>query len=250
MLGFTLYKSQVSTAIMIAAFLATFSVYTLNKVTDQTEDAINRPETSKNPKYYLAASITALFLSLGVGLTAGPWIDLVLITPLIIGIFYSIKLTKKMPRLKEIVGVKSILVAFSWAFTGSILPALTSPVNQELIALFFIYIFINLLVNTILFDGLDLKGDKASGVKTIPLAIGIRNTKKLLITIHSLLIAWLAYTLYRGLFTGSMPALIFGVAFGYLIIEYFMNNHTKRLRAELLIDGEWIPIVTILKLLS
>jgi hypothetical protein len=47
---------------------------------------------------------------------------LLVITPLVIGVIYSVKLFPFLPRLKEVVGVKSISVAFSWALTGSLLP--------------------------------------------------------------------------------------------------------------------------------
>jgi 4-hydroxybenzoate polyprenyltransferase len=150
--------------------------------------------------------------------------------------------------LKEVVGVKSILVAFSWAFTGSLLPALVEPVNHELVILVFVYIFFSLLVNTVLFDVLDLKGDQVSGVRTIPFVLGLRRTKIFLILMNSCLVVWLVYSASRGLFLSCMPALVFGVFYGYLMIGHFVNHRFKRLRAELLVDGEWIPLIAILRL--
>ena len=248
-LGFALYRTEVSSAILLASFLATFSVYALNKATDKAEDAINRPETgSKNSKYYLIPSLVALILSLGIGLLEGPWVDLVLVAPLLVGLFYSVRFSKKVPRLKEVVGVKSILVAFSWAFTGSLLPALMKPVNHELVLLVFVYIFFSLLVNTVLFDVLDLKGDQVSGVRTIPFVLGLRRTTIFLILMNSCLVVWLVYSASRGLFLSCMPALVFGVLYGYLMIGHFVNHRFKRLRAELLVDGEWIPLIAILRL--
>ena len=248
-LGFFLYGTEVSLATLLAAFLATFSVYALNKATDKAEDAINRPEISlKNPKFFLIPSLVALILSLGIGLLDGPWADLVLVAPLLIGLFYSVRFSKKVPRLKEVVGVKSILVAFSWAFTGSVLPALTKSVNYDLVLLVFIYIFFSLLVNTVLFDVLDLRGDQVSGVRTIPYVLGLRKTKIFLILMNSCLLIWLVYSASRGVFLSCMPALVFGVFYGYVMIGHFVNHRFKRLRAELLVDGEWIPLIAILRL--
>jgi 4-hydroxybenzoate polyprenyltransferase len=248
-LGFVLYKTAISIPIMIAAFLATFSVYALNKATDKTEDAINRPTiASKNPRYYLIPSLAALILSLTIGLLDGPLADLILIAPLLVGLFYSVRFSKRVPRLKEVVGVKSILVAFSWAFTGSLLPALMAPVDHELVLLVFVYIFFSLLVNTVLFDVLDLKGDRVSGVRTIPFVLGSRRTKVFLILMNSCLVIWLVYSVSRGLFLSCMPALAFGVLYGYVMIGHFAGRHIRRLRAELLVDGEWIPLVAILRL--
>jgi 4-hydroxybenzoate polyprenyltransferase len=196
----------------------------------------------------LIPSFVALILSLGIGLLEGPWADLVLVAPLFVGLFYSVRFSKKVPRLKEVVGVKSILVAVSWAFTGSLLPALMKPVNHELVLLVFVYIFFSLLVNTVLFDLLDLKGDQVSGVRTIPFVLGLRRTTIFLILMNSCLVVWLVYSASRGLFLSCMPALVFGVLYGYLMIGHFVNHRFKRLRAELLVDGEWIPLIVILRL--
>jgi 4-hydroxybenzoate polyprenyltransferase len=247
LLGFSLYRTEVSSVTLFVAFLSTFSVYALNRATDKAEDAINRPEIdSKKSKYYLLPSFIALIFSLGIGLSERPWAVLVLVSPLFIGLLYSVRFSKKLPRLKEIAGVKSIMVAFSWAFTGSLLPAMMEPVNYELIFLVFVYIFFSLLVNTVLFDVLDLKGDQAVGVSTIPAVLGLRRTTVFLILMNTCLVAWLVYSAYRGLFLNCMPGLVFGVLYEYLMIGYFMN-HFNRLRAELLVDGEWIPVILILK---
>ena len=248
-LGFVLYRNEVSLAILFSAFLATFSVYALNKVTDKAEDAINRPDSDpKNSKYFLISSLVALFLSLGIGLLEGPWVALVLVTPLFIGLLYNVRFSNKVPRLKEVIGVKSILVAFSWAFTGSLLPAFVSPVSHELVLLFFIYIFFSLFVNTVLFDVFDLRGDQRSGIKTIPFVLGLKRTKIFLVLMNSCLVVWLVYSASRGLFLNCMPALVFGVLSSYLIIEHLMNHRFKRLSAELLVDGEWVPLIAILRI--
>ncbi len=246
--SYFLYGIDLSPMIVFVAFLATFSVYGLNKATDKAEDAINRPEiASRRSSYYLVPSMTALAASLIIGAIEGLMVLLIVTTPLIIGIIYSVKLSPSLPRLKEIVGIKSIAVAFSWALTGSLLPAATQQLAFEKVALVFIYIFIQLLVNTIMFDSLDIKGDQLSGVKTIPIALGKTKTRKLLLLLNSLLWLWIAYCLFNYLFIPCLPALIFGVIYSYFLIWGFLHKTGKRFYADLIIDGEWIPIVTILK---
>jgi len=228
--------------------LATFSVYGLNKATDHMEDSVNDPEfNSRRSKYFVVASVVAMICSLVIGVFEGPLFVAVLVAPFFVGTIYSVRFSKRR-RLKEIVGVKSLSVAFSWAFTGSVLPVVVHPVLFEAAILVFSYIFIALFVNTVLFDVMDLKGDSVSGVKTLPFVFGLGFTKNLLLGVNSCLVAWVCYCLMRGLFLGFMPALLFGVFYGYFIILYFMRKKRARLQAELLVDGEWIPLLAILRL--
>jgi 4-hydroxybenzoate polyprenyltransferase len=146
-------------------------------------------------------------------------------------------------------GLKSVLVAFSWGFTGALLPASCQTVDAAKIVLAFTYIFIQILVNTILCDVRDIDGDRASGVNTLPIAFGLGATRKLLFTVNTLLLPWLLYCVTRGLFQEYMPALFFGVGYGYLIIWAFSRKGCDRLLVELAVDGEWMPLLGIMRLL-
>jgi 4-hydroxybenzoate polyprenyltransferase len=250
-LAYSLYGIEISIFRLIGAFLATFSTYSLNKVTDRIEDAVNRPEVvAKGTKRFLVSSMAAMFLGLVIGAMDGAWVVAVLVIPLVIGLVYSVRLSERVPRLKEVVGVKSFCVAFSWALAGSLLPEIMHSVLFEEVVLVFLYIFVSLLVNTILFDVLDVEGDSVSGVKTIPLVFGLSRTKKVLFGANTCLVVWVAYCLWRGLFLDFMPSLVFGVLYGYFIIGYFLNHSCKRLMVELMVDGEWFPLVTVLRLFS
>jgi 4-hydroxybenzoate polyprenyltransferase len=248
--SYFLYGLTISISIVLIAFLSIFSVYGLNKATDKAEDSINRPEVASRHKvYYLVPSLIALLVSITIGVIDGITVLLIMITPLLIGIIYSVKISPSMPRLKEIVGVKSIAVAFSWAFTGSLLPAAMQSVPAEKIALVFMYIFIQLLVNTVIFDTLDIEGDAFSGVKTIPIALGKSKTRKLLLMLNSSLGLWLAYCMFDGIFFACLPALTFGVIYGYVLIWGFLNRTNKRFYADLFVDGQWLPIIAILRVI-
>ena len=245
-----LYGVEVKPIILLIAFLATFSVYNMNRATDRAEDSINRPRVaSRSLLFFLVpsmiASASCLLLSASVGTQALS----VIVTSLIASIFYSVKLSPSIPRLKEIVGLKSVLVAFSWGFTGALLPASSQAVDVAKMVMAFTYIFIQILVNTILCDIRDMDGDRASGVKTIPIALGLSATKKLLFIVNTLMFPWILYCLTQGLFLKYVPALFFGVGYGYLIIYVFSRKGCNRLLVELAVDGEWIPLVALIKLL-
>jgi 4-hydroxybenzoate polyprenyltransferase len=232
------------------SFLLTFAVYNLNKVTDKAEDFVNRPETAtKSTKFFLFPSLAALTVSFYVCFQIGLRAMMVLLCTFIIALLYSFKITESIPRLKEIVGVKSLMVALSWGVTGSVLPACTQQVEGLKIILAFTYIFIQLLVNTVLCDVRDMNGDKASGMETIPLVLGAKNTKRLLTGVNSLLIPWLIYCMINGLFMNYVPALLFGIIYGYIIIYMFSRTNSDKLLVDLAVDGEWIPLLFFMKLI-
>ncbi|HUV53858.1 MAG TPA: UbiA family prenyltransferase [Candidatus Krumholzibacteriaceae bacterium] len=248
--GSLLYGLEIKPTILLIAFLATFSVYNMNRVTDRVEDSINRPRAaSRSILFFLVPSIIASASCLLLSASVGAQALSVIVTSFIASIFYSVKLSPSIPRLKEILGLKSVLVAFSWGFTGALLPASSQAVDAAKIVMAFTYIFIQILVNTILCDVRDMDGDRASGVKTLPLALGLSATKKLLFIVNTFMFPWLLYCLTQGLFQKYLPALFFGMGYGYLIIWAFSRKGCNRLLIELTVDGEWIPLVALMKLL-
>ncbi len=251
MFSYSLYGLVIDSRILLAAFLTPFSVYNLNKVTDKKEDKINRPETALEPSArYLYPSLIAMLLGFLVSLFVSIFALLIALIPVVSGLLYSIKLFPSFPRLKEIVGVKSVLVACTWAAFCSLLPLSTQQTNLLKIGLVFSFIFMRVFANTILFDVLDMKGDDASGIKTIPIKLNKNRTKTLLITINSFCVLWLTYCAIAGLFLPYIPALTLGTVLGYVAIWIFLNTNFHRLLKGLIVDGEWIPIVVFMNVLS
>jgi 4-hydroxybenzoate polyprenyltransferase len=244
-----LYGIEISSKVVLAAFLATFSVYCLNMVTDKREDVINRAETApKKTNYCLVASAIAMFVSMAIGISISFSALLILAAPLMIGCAYSIQITKSIPRLKEVVGVKSVVVAFSWAITGALLPITIQSISTNKEVLVFFYLFAQILVNTIIFDALDIRGDRVSGITTVPIALGLKNTKKLLLIINGSLVIWLLCCFFTGVFMNLISTLVFGVVYEFAIICYFLRRDRPRLHAELMVDGEWLPLVVLMRM--
>ena len=248
--GYLLYGVQINFEMLGASFCAVFAIYSLNKATDKAEDKINRPETAtKSSAYYIVPAIAALALCFILGAMVSPFAVAILATPIIIGVLYSIQIVKSVPRFKEITGAKSLVVAFSWSLYGTFLPLALQSTEFEKVVLVFAYVFMQVFVNTVLFDYLDMKGDSAMGVKTLPIVLGKDGTKRLLIFANSALGLWLAFCVYGGIFMKFIPALTFGVGYGYAIIWHFLRQDQPRLRAELMIDGQWFPIVAFMKII-
>ncbi len=231
--------------LLCAMFLVVYSVYSLNRLTDQEEDAVNMPTRSAfvqgNERVLLTLAVVSYIVALFLGWVENPFAALILLVPFMSGILYSADVFSVIgiPRLKDIFLVKSLIVAFSWAICITFLPALY--LHGDLTKLWFIFpfFFIKIIINTILFDIRDVVGDTLNGINTIPVVIGVARTRQLLLILQSLLVVLLV--LFLDLFSKYYVILILSMTYGYLYILHFCgeSNHNGT-SWDLLLDGEWI----------
>jgi 4-hydroxybenzoate polyprenyltransferase len=243
-LSFTILEVTLKPILLGAMFFVIYSVYSLNRVTDQDEDAVNMPERSAlvkgNEKLLLILAVVAYIVALFLGWLESPFAALILVVPIVVGIAYSKDVFSiiGIPRLKDILFVKSFVVALSWAACGALLPALYL---ENLTKLWFVFpfFFIKMFINTVLFDVRDVKGDTLNGVNTVPVVIGVSRTRRLLLTVQSVLALWTV--LFSNLFNDYYPVLIASMIYGYLYILYFCTeNNCNKTLLDILVDGEWI----------
>lgn len=231
--------------LLFAAFLVTYGTYSLNKLTDKEEDAVNNPVRSKyiygNEKFLAILAVASYLTALLLGWFESIFASCILLVPLMTGIIYSASIFSVfgIPRLKDVFVVKSLLVALSWTIMVTFLPATWFGWNFAILLYIFFFFFIKSFVNTILFDVRDVKGDAENNVKTIPVVIGIPRTRRLLLAIQSILAIWLVLTF--DLFSKYYLILIISIVYGYAYIFYFceQKNH-KGFSLDILVDGEWI----------
>lgn len=246
--SFLLYGISEDFNLLLSSFFITFTVYALDKISNIKEDSINLPERARFIYKHrqiitaaiAAAYITAFFLSV----LKNPYAVLVVHFPLFIGLIYSIRILNI--RLKDITGLKNIVVALSWAVVGTFFPVAVSPGNFYQILGIFYYIFIKYIINTILFDVRDIDGDRTNGVITIPVFIGLKKTKNILLLLNSTLIPLTILSYLKGFFREYLFVLTFTIFYGYWYILHFCSGSRKIGKSiDLLVDGEWILIVFI-----
>lgn len=243
--SFLLYEVRINFDLLLVSLLLTFTVYNLNKLTDIKEDSINVPERGgfieKNKHCVIFAVIASYVSALTLSFLQNPFAIFIILFPFCIGILYSIKISNF--RLKDITGIKNIVVALSWAVAGTFLPLAISCRDFILILLIFYFFFTKLFINTVLFDVRDIEGDRISSVRTIPVVFGRKRTKNLLLILNSTLIPWLAFSYLSGFFHQYLFVLIFAIAYGYWYILHFCKEGIEIGKSlDLLVDGEWIPI--------
>jgi len=116
--GYHLLEVSPSIPICSAVFLMTFSLYSLNKLTDIKEDKINMPERLNFLKgrrnLIIIYSVVAYLLCILLTFLDNPSSAFVVFVPLIANAFYGSRLLPGLPRLKDIPVMKNIVVAISW----------------------------------------------------------------------------------------------------------------------------------------
>jgi 4-hydroxybenzoate polyprenyltransferase len=238
-----------------AAFLVTFSLYNLNKITDKEEDTFNNPDRltfiTNRTHILLTFSVISYIIALFIGVTSGEIVAIiVLLLPLWVAILYSVRIAPGFRRLKDIYIAKSLSVTIGLVFSTSLLAYIYFQ-NIYIIFFWVFFLFVKLFINTVLFDVRDIAGDRKLNINTIPAVLGFKKTKYLLIFLNSFLIPWVAVTLYLNFFVALLPVIVFSVFYGYWCIFHFCNSKKKSsLSYDLLVDGEWMVLVIMLVFLQ
>ncbi len=250
--SFLLYGISIDLKLLLSSYLLTFTVYSLDKLSSIKEDSICMEDRAgfierhkKILTYITVASyIIAIYLSFSNYLAL-----FAVLFPQVVGIIYSIKISDF--RLKDITGVKNIVVALSWAVVGTFLPLENNRRNLIQILLIFCLFFTKLFINTVLFDVRDIEGDSANRVITIPVLLGIGKTRILLLILNSTMISWLIFSYSEGFFQKYLLIIIFAVSYGYWYILHFCKEGIKIGKSlDLLVDGEWILISILVLIFS
>lgn len=249
--SFLLFGAMIKWDLLLATALSVFAVYCLNNLIDADDDEINSPKKAsfvkKNKKiigFVVAFSYSAAII---LGILENIFAVLILLFPLLAGTIYSIQISPKIPRLKDILGVKSLTVASSWAVVSTFLPLINSNnIPMMFIPLLFYFFFMKSFVISVLLDVRDIKGDKENGINTIPVIIGKAKAKKLLLLIASSFMPIIFLLLIYGLYFGYFITLAFSMVITYFNINYICNN--KEIygpTVQLLVHGEWLFVLVL-----
>jgi len=234
--------------------LVTYGVYNLNRKTDEAEDSINHFErysfTKKYGSVLCRTAALAYIAAAGLGIFFGRGAFIITMIPLFSGIIYSISLLpgkKGFSRIKEVPVLKSVIVASAWAIPPAFLPLYIAGagITQRtwIVALLF---FILVFVNTVMFDIRDIKGDKNSGVKTIPVILGAETTVLALSCLNTGAGIFILFSGY-GLFNPLQNAfLLFCILYAQLYLLVFRNRNADKIMTEMFIDGQFILLAGML----
>jgi 4-hydroxybenzoate polyprenyltransferase len=252
-MGYTsCYIQGITWTVQQAAVMSmiTFSVYNLNRKTDEAEDALNHERrfriTKKFERHFFIAALAAYLIALTISVFYGVFAFCVAILPLVSGIFYSVPILPqwcRYRRLKEIPVMKNVVVSTSWAFSATLLPVfMTGSVMGTSTLLVFLFTFSWTFIASTLPDIRDRAGDSATGVATIPVLIGVARTRFLLTGIN-LISGVLIFTLGRSVLPiGSWVVIICSLVYSQVCIVVIDRTRMNNLLVDVISDGQFLAI--------
>ena len=230
--------------VYLAMGLVIYSTYTLDRALDSEEDAINRSElTGANRHAAIIASIIAFFA--GALIFARENIYFASFFPFIVGFLYSkgIKAGKLRIKLKGGMGGKNIVIGMTW---GGTIASIIAEWTEELFIIFsiFLFFFLKLFINSVLYDFKDIKGDTAAGIRTLPVYFGKGNVRKILLVLclvlhcFMILVFWMGYIRYEPVILSY--SFIAGFIIVYFDLSTFETNVSgiRKYSREIIIDAE------------
>ena len=151
--------------------------------------------------------------------------------------FYSRPIPGAGFRLKDLPYLKSLLAPTVIAMVLVLWPALESGNGlQQKIWLVFPWVFLILTINALVFDYRDIAGDTSTGTKTIPVLLGHRGTRKLLLFLAVALIVMSVAFCWLRLAGPLMPVVLtFGSAVLVRSLQWRIHPALLSLLADLLL---------------
>ncbi|WP_083475297.1 UbiA family prenyltransferase [Methanogenium cariaci] len=232
-------------------FLVTFSVYNLNRKTDEDEDAINHSRryafTKKYATVLMSVSLGTYVVAFLIAGIYGMMAVVITAIPLVNGILYSIPFLPprgfRYRRLKDIPPfVKNFIVGLAWALPVALLPAACTGCSlggEMTVAVGFFFFLLSFIDSTV-FDIRDVKGDAETGVQTIPVILGIPKTRCLLSVMNCAGIA-IILALCNGSLSTIETVIITGIAMyiqGYIL--FFNGTEREHSMYDLVADGQYL----------
>lgn len=242
-LAFLLLHIQSSILTCIAGGLIIYTVYTLDRALGSEEDSVNRTELNgSNKKVGLIVSLLAFFI--GTCILAKEGLLALAFIPFITGYLYSkgIKIGRLALKLKGGLGIKNIVVGLTW---GIFIAGLAGSGCGDLVPIVMVFIFfgVKLFINSAIYDFKDIKGDSLAGIKTLPVSLGARKTRTLLIAMHMLSHMAIGISLIHGAVAFEPLIILYSFVCGLICIqkftyskgEEFLSQNIERI---FLVDGE------------
>jgi 4-hydroxybenzoate polyprenyltransferase len=234
--------------LLLMAYLFTLGAYTINRVSDFREDALSHPDRTA----YLRGRLRALR-----GVAAGCFaigyllaylrnltFFAALLVPLALALAYSLgsdrmKGALGASRLKDIILVKNVTISFGWSLVPVLVGLYFLQLPLAVLALA-PFIFLRLMVNTIFFDQRDVEADRAVGVKTLPLKMGVDGSSRVMDLIDVGSGAYLAAMVLAGALPLFTSALLVFIPYSFAYRAYARSGKHRDSLRDFAADGEYV----------
>ncbi len=176
----TVLGGRPTLVLLIMAYLFSYGAYMMNRNAEMEEDAVSNPvRTSylaRRGKYLPLITLSCFAAGYFLAALTNLYFFLALLLPLFLSLLYSVGWGRLVPllgarKLKDKLLFKNVSISFGWSLIPLLVALYYQDASLELLLLA-PFIFLRLMLNTILFDLRDLEGDKANGIRTLPVAFG------------------------------------------------------------------------------
>lgn len=203
--GTILQGLPVSFVNVAIAALYVFSMHRLNRITDRKirgmEDSFSGEAYRKHQKAYVIIAVLSMVTALALSFMAGPAPFILLFLISSVGMLYAVRIFPQgwpFERMKDLPGSKNVLTALAWAAVTALVPQIELSITVTVgMVLAFFFNFALVFVKSTLSDMINIQSDRLIGRETIPVLIGEKKTRNLLVGVSVLLfgIMTIAYPL-------------------------------------------------------
>ncbi len=243
--------------LLVMAYLFSYGAYMMNRSTDIDADSVSHPERTAHlgsrRRYLPVISGGCFVLGYALALTVNFVFFLALLAPLAFALAYSVGSKRLVgvigvSKLKDKLLVKNLFVSLGW----SLVPVLVGFYYLRFALVLFwlgVFIFLRLMVNTLIFDVRDVEGDRRAGIKTVPVVYGARRTFLVMGAIDVAALAFLVGAVALGQlpYVSLMLAILPIYSLGYAALARRPGANLGMI-CDLMADGEylaWGPLMYI-----
>jgi 4-hydroxy-3-methylbut-2-enyl diphosphate reductase len=213
-----------ASALMATCYV--LSMHILNNFIGREAVRYNDPDRASFYDYNRVILLTLAIASGAVGLfmafIQGPVPFLILCIISLLGLLYKVKIVpgplkigKKIQRISDVPGSKTVLIALAWGIVTAALPHLSVSLHISATMLFVsLSASVMAFVRTAFFDILDMQGDRLVGQESLPIVLGKRKTFRIL---EQLLVIFLVALIFA-----PMMHLTTTLAYGMILSVIYM----------------------------
>lgn len=232
----------------LAGGLIVYAVYTLDRALEPAEDAINRSEL-KGANKKLALFVCLITFIVGCYILNSSGLLLIALMPLVAGYLYSkgLNIGRIKLKLKGGLGVKNLVVGITW---GTFIASIAGVGLETILSVFLVFFYYGskLFINSTIYDFKDVKGDLMAGIKTLPVSLGEKNTRRLLLTLHIGSHLLLISAIIMHLLAFEPVVVIYSLIIGLIYIFRLTKNRENetplgKIERLFLVDGEAASII-------
>lgn len=235
--------------VLLLSFSLILAIYNLNLFADQPVILLNQPSRyrffHKNRTFLKFLNFLSLTTAFICAASLGVVAFLLTVLTLLSGLAYSFTIfPRSFPgsRLKNLTGLKEFLSSLGWGVVAVLVPASSSGIETPSIIsiiVVFLFVFSIMFVRSSLFGIRDIQGDRLVGRETLPVVLGVKRTKYVLLLLLTLNAIILILADLLGWVSGFGLSYLAVIAYGCLyLILYHKRIIYQGLVHEVLVDGQ------------